>query len=54
MLLLWWSTGKAGSEPHAPGLVCEAEVGRRGMSQDIGMFVRWELVKETRRYFKLN
>lgn len=52
--LLWWSTGKVGSQPSARGLVCEAEVELRGMSQDISMFVRWEWIKETRKYFELN
>lgn len=26
----------------------------RGTSQDIGVFLRWERVKETRRYFEVN
>jgi len=52
--LVWWSTGKAGPQPPARGWVCKAEVELRGVSQDTGMFVRWEWVKVMRKYFELN
>lgn len=52
--LVWWSVGKAGSQPPTRGLVCEAEVEPWGKSQDTGMFGRWEWVKETRKYFEVN